>query len=123
MRQPGAQPVSPFESIPPPDPGRTVPPAPPSNLRATVSPVVPAARKPGLLGFFDEPASDVGPTGGGGDGTKTELFQRGKAPPSWLAPEDEEDEGEATEIFSAHHLDGEEGFAAVDEDPIHRGRK
>lgn len=108
-------------------PGGPAAPPPPSNLRSTVSPSVPPARKPGLLGFFDEPAPDSSLAGGnaslGGEGTRTELFQRGKAPPSWLAPDDGEDEGEATEIFSAHHLDFEEGFAALEDDTAQRGRK
>jgi hypothetical protein len=67
---------------------------------------LPAPPKGGPLpGFFDEP-------GAGDPVAKTELFQRGKSGAEWdpAAPE----EGEATEIFSAHHTGATGEF--LDED-------
>lgn len=42
------------------------------------------------------------------EGAKTELFQRGAHSFTW-DEDSEEDEGGATEVFSAHHMEQEEG--------------
>lgn len=54
-----------------------------------------------------------------GESAKTELFQRGKMAIDW---DDEEDEGEATEIFSAHGAAGDLAEFAFDDDDQSTGR-
>lgn len=82
----------------------------------------PLASNSGLLGFFDDEAF-VSPTASSAprevEGAKTELFQRGKMAIDW--DDDDSDEGEATEIFSAHGAAGDLAEFAFDDDD-HTGR-
>lgn len=100
-------------ATPPPPP--SVPPPPP--------PLGGGLGNGGLIGFFDDDAH-------GNDAAKTELFQRGAA--AFDFPDDDDDpleEGEATEIFSAHGAAGDLAEFAFDQDldpsgtPRPHGRK
>jgi hypothetical protein len=107
------------------------PPSPPQRVQQVVASVPPLASAPpprpapapahaplgsnsGLLGFFDdEPYVSPGQAPREVESAKTELFQRGKMAIDW---DEEEDEGEATEIFSAHGAAGDLAEFAFDDD-------
>lgn len=116
---------APSEAAPLPPPPQTLPPEPPKRPAGSVPPASPphqpAAPPPalgaGLIGFFDDEPSTA--RTGEVEGAKTELFQRGKMAIDW---DDDEDEGEATEIFSAHGAAGDLAEFAFDDDDASTGR-
>jgi predicted lipid-binding transport protein (Tim44 family) len=89
----------------------------PSASPSTAGSGGPPALGSGLLGFFDDEPSTQ--RTGEVEGAKTELFQRGKMAIDW---DDDEDEGEATEIFSAHGAAGDLAEFAFDDDEQSTGR-
>ncbi len=98
------------------------PPAPAPAAQSAQAP--PLASSSGLLGFFDDEAF-VSPNASTAEpqreheGAKTELFQRGKMAIDW---DDDSDEAEATEIFSAHGAAGDLAEFAFDDDDQNTGR-
>jgi hypothetical protein len=114
----GAAPVSPLAG----PPGFLAPPPPPPFKGAGGSPGKGADDKVGdgkakgpLLGFFDEEKPQ-------GEEQKTELFSRDMAARYAAMLDDEDDEGEHTELFSAANLDAEMAAALLDEDPSTAGK-
>lgn len=88
---------------------------------SSAPPPVPAAlggKAP--VSYFDDDLTGGGPTPPkgmpgppGNEGAKTELFQRGAHSFDW-DDDSEEEEGGATEVFSAHHLDDDGEFTIED---------
>ncbi len=87
----------------------------PRGADAPVEALRPPPMAGGLLGFFDDEVSSAE------DGTRTELFQRGKLAEYW-DEEDEAHDGEATEIFSAHGAAGDLAEFAFDDNEESTGR-
>lgn len=67
---------------------------------------------PKALGFFDD---DDYATGSGADAARTELFQRGAQAFDW--DDEDDDEGGATEVFSAHHMDELGSDFTIEDEP------
>ena len=112
-----APPPAPVSASPRPTPIPSKPPTPsvPPDPSAP-----PPALGGGLLGFFDDEVTTRStPASGEVESAKTELFQRGKMAIDW---DDDEDEGEATEIFSAHGAAGDLAEFAFDDDEQSTGR-
>lgn len=115
------------DPLPPPSPPQRRPAAPsapprapaPAPRAAAAPPRAPAPAPPpsleqGLLGFFDDvPTVRTDTDEKEPESAKTELFQRGKMAIDW---EEDSDEGEATEIFSAHGAAGDLAEFAFDDD-------
>ncbi len=117
--EPAPRPAARVET-PPAAPRSVPPPAPRPTPRAEAPP---RGAGSGLLGFFDDEAF-VAPGAGSQprevEAAKTELFQRGKMAIDW--DDDDSDEGEATEIFSAHGAAGDLAEFAFDDDDQGTGR-
>jgi hypothetical protein len=99
------------EPRPPPELDSLAPASDPVGAAAAAGGTAPAAPSGGLLGFFDDESSATGGDKRGG------LF-----PPRRGWAEDTGDEGEATEIFSAHGVAADLAEFALDEADESTGR-
>lgn len=101
----------PFKAPPPTPLSTAAAPPPPSGAKAAAGPAdAGKAKQPGpLLGFFDDDKPQEGEA-------KTELFSRDMAARYAAMLDDEDDEGEHTELFSAAQLEEEVASAMLDDE-------